>query len=68
MAIRKPDWDEELRRRAKTEDCPIPQDFEKRLGADVCGKCTLQLPCTYGIPNRDGAVSWNLQKRIQWTR
>ena len=29
-------------------------DFEKRLGADVCGKCTLQLPCTYRIPNRDG--------------
>lgn len=27
-------------------------DFEKRLGADVCGKCTLQLPCTYRIPGR----------------
>ena len=27
-------------------------EFEKRLGADVCGKCTLQLPCTYGIPGR----------------
>ena len=30
-------------------------EFEKRLGADVCGKCTLQLPCTYRIPNGDGA-------------
>lgn len=24
--------------------------FEKRLGADACGKCTTQLPCTYHSP------------------
>ena len=47
MAIRKPDWDEELRRRAKTEDCPIPQDFEKRLEARLT-----KLPQGAGHPRR----------------
>ena len=47
MAIRKPDWDEELRRRAKEEDCPIPQDFEKRLEARLT-----KLPQGAGRPRR----------------
>ena len=47
MALRKPDWDEELRRRAKTEDCPIPQDFEKRLEARLT-----KLPQGAGRPRR----------------
>ena len=33
MAIREHDWDGDLRQRAKEEDCPIPQGFEKRLEA-----------------------------------
>lgn len=26
------------------------EGFERRLGADVCGKCTVKLPCTYHNP------------------
>ena len=47
MEIRKPDWDEALRRRAKTEDCPIPQDFEERLEARL-----EELPQGAGRPRR----------------
>ena len=47
MAIREHDWDEDLRRRAKEEDCPIPQGFEKRLEARL-----EELPQGAGRPGR----------------
>lgn len=37
MAIREHDWDGDLRRRAKEEDCPIPQGFSERLEARLEG-------------------------------
>ena len=47
MAIREHDWDGDLRRRAKEEDCPIPQGFSERLEARLEG-----LPQGTGRPRR----------------
>lgn len=32
-------------------------DFDRRLGADVCGKCVVGLPCTFRDPSAPGAAS-----------
>ena len=33
------------------EQCLV--NMKKYPGADVCGKCTVELPCSYGIPGRE---------------